>query len=129
MCGCCGWKGPSNQPNITNKDWIDRMIEINPKIPIRDMTILGTHDSATGSISPYKCCSALAITTRFSLYEQLCAGARYLDIRLGQTGPNPWDINIFHGPISGGKYCTSVSNSNNGVMEPAKFGQGVPGKF
>ena len=128
ICGCCGWKGPSNNPTIQHKDWIYQLALSNQKLALRDAVIFGTHDSATGSISPNQCCSALAITTRMSLYEQLSSGARYLDIRLGSTSKDPWDISIFHGPISGGVYCSSVKNENNSIIDPYRFNEGVPSK-
>lgn len=103
--------------------------EANPNLPLRDTVILGTHDSATSSISEFKCCSSLAITTRISLFEQLMSGARYLDIRLGKTGDKAHQVSIYHGPITGGKFCSSVTNENNGISNVANFGEGVKGKF
>ena len=101
----------------------------NPSLPLRDAVILGTHDSATSTISESRCCSSLAITTRISLFEQLMGGARYLDIRLGKTGSKAHEVSIWHGPVCGGRFCTSVSNENNAENDPTKFGNGVNRKL
>ena len=126
--GCCGWKGPNHEISLQNPDWIKHLTEANPNLKLRDAVILGSHDSATSSISEFGCCSSLAITTRLSIYEQLMAGVRSLDIRLGQNGEQAHQVFIWHGPIMGGRFCTSVKKENNKETVPAKFGEGVEGK-
>lgn len=56
----------------------------------------GSHDAATKGMMP------LAETQRHSIYEQLCAGSRYLDLRVTKKRENKKDkLVMFHSVVKG----------------------------
>lgn len=103
---CCHFiPAPHNPEFRDNSNWMKELHKTNPEIKLRDMKIPASHDSATYSISKYKCCASVAKCQRLSLYEQLCHGIRFFDIRIGCKNG---EIVILHGPISGGSFQEQV---------------------
>lgn len=84
------------------------MIEFNPDISIQNLSMMGTHDSGTDSIGKYKPGSGIARTQSLSIYDQLMAGCRYLDIRVAGNGSKPEDVYIYHGFIQSQKYSKVI---------------------
>lgn len=78
---------------MAGNDW---MAGITDRMPVADLVIPGTHDSGTytylAQLVPY----ALTQTLGSSIYDQLTAGVRALDIRLKQIGS---DLVVVHGEI------------------------------
>ncbi|PZF89986.1 1-phosphatidylinositol phosphodiesterase [Listeria ivanovii] len=79
------------QSSITTKQWMSALPD-NTKLT--SLTIPGTHDTMSykGNIS-WTLTKALAQTQKMSLFQQLEAGIRYIDIRAKE------DLQIYHGPI------------------------------
>ena len=91
------------------------------------MTLPGSHDSASCTISPFLPFSGVGRCQNLSVYDQLVRGVRYLDLRLGaDTGATPPgaldDIYICHGILKGGPFADTVS-------EVHKFIEENPGEF
>lgn len=103
-CSHCGFSPSGEKLSRFNPKWIESLSISHPDKLIRDTIIPGTHDTGSYSISEYKCCSSIAITQKLSVYQQLLAGARYLDLRLAGTGESMENVYIFHGPIKGKKF-------------------------
>lgn len=79
------------QSSITTKQWMSALPD-NTKLT--SLTIPGTHDTMSykGNIS-WTLTKSLAQTQKMSLFQQLEAGIRYIDIRAKE------DLQIYHGPI------------------------------
>lgn len=125
LCQCCtycGFNRPSSKIDSKNPTWMKELAEKNPDIKVRELILPGTHDTGTYSISKFKCCSNIAITQTQSVYEQLCSGVRYIDIRLAGNGTKRESINIFHGPMMGTKYI-------NILDQIAQFSKENPSEF
>lgn len=91
------------------------------------MTLPGSHDSASCTISPFSPFSGVGRCQNLSVYDQLVRGVRYLDLRLGaDTGATPPgaldDIYICHGMLKGGPFLDTVN-------EIHKFIDDNPGEF
>lgn len=132
-CSWCGYYGPSQHRKLEanhkeSPDWMSHLAQKFPGAKLRDCMILGTHDSGSFSASPKIPCNSVARTTRLSVYEQLKAGARYLDLRLGGDGKKPNSVRLYHGIFPLGLFCTSVTQSNNDVEDITQFHSGVEGK-
>ncbi|MET3135040.1 hypothetical protein AAKU55_005343 [Oxalobacteraceae bacterium GrIS 1.11] len=84
------------QPSTAQADWLSCIAD---HVPIGNISIAGTHDSAAinaSVLTPYAC-------QRFSISQQLNGGIRLLDVRLKVTRPS--DVYVFmtcHGNIGVG---------------------------
>jgi hypothetical protein len=80
-----------------------------PTFTLRDMVLPGSHDSGSSTISIWKPYSAAGRTQNISLYEQLMAGIRYLDIRVanGSTGDDTV-LSIWHGCLEGDNFTNAI---------------------
>ena len=89
-----------------------------PTFTLRDMVLPGSHDSGSGTISMWKPFSAAGRTQNLSLYEQLKAGIRYLDIRVanGTTGGDDV-LSIWHGCLEGDNFTNAIRGINDFVQE------------
>ena len=80
-----------------SNDWMSK-IDANKKL--RNVVLPGTHNSASSTISKWSLFSGVAVCQNLSIYQQLNAGARYLDVRVcGHKN----DIITCHGIVKGGK--------------------------
>lgn len=104
MLNCCFYERtkPNPKSRLLSK-WMEILHKVNPEIKLNQMSIPGTHDSATYSIPDRKCLSSAAKTQRLSLYEQLNHGVRFLDVRYGGKNKKGTlnDIRVMHGPFMG----------------------------
>lgn len=107
---CCHYEARKvKRKNKLHSKWMEILHKINPKIKLYKMTIPGTHDSATYSISEGKCCSSAARTQRLSIYEQLNHGVRFLDIRYGGDGSKSiHGVRVMHGPFAGNSLLENI---------------------
>lgn len=106
-------------PISLHPDWMGNLVQSRPEICLKEMVIPGTHDSGSYSIDSYKVFSAVGRSQTVSILEQLHRGARFLDIRLGESGKS---VNIFHGCLSGTKL-------ERVLEEVSLFCQDFPGEF
>jgi hypothetical protein len=102
----------------STSNWMERLIQLNDTIVLKDIIIPGSHHSASYSIPNFRLFSAIAKTQNLSIKQQLNSGIRYLDIRLAPTKdqsqiqcnddnssiPNLSNISVWHGSIQGS--CT-----------------------
>ncbi len=77
-------------PAFSSKYWMS-MLDITPVTTLADITIPGTHDSATWKGSRASQCQKL------TMRQQLEAGIRWFDLRLSVSGD---DMLVYHGPES-----------------------------
>lgn len=89
-----------------------------PSFTLRDMVLPGTHDSGSATISIWKPFSAAGRTQNLSIYEQLTAGIRYLDIRVanGTTGGDDI-LSIWHGCLEGDNFTKTIEEIHTFVTE------------
>ena len=97
--------------------WMEQLVASAPQnhtFTLRDLVLPGTHDSGSGTIGRFKIFSAAGRTQNLSLYEQLKAGIRYLDVRVanGTTGGDDI-LSIWHGCLEGG----NLDNALQGVAD------------
>lgn len=108
---CCHYEHRGvNRDSKLQARWMEVLHNVNPNIKLNHMTIPGTHDSATYSISDKKVLSSAAKTQRLSLYEQLNHGVRFLDIRYGGDGSGRIKgVKVMHGPFAGNTLIENVN--------------------
>ncbi len=70
----------------------------NRHAPLMQCTMIGSHDAASHSLKGFG--DQWAITQTNGLHDQLCAGARYLDVRI--TCNRKGEFIVHHGPVKGG---------------------------
>ena len=109
-------------------DW---MADLPGSLPLNAITLPGTHDSATQyvQLAFFSKCQAL------SIHEQLQAGFRYLDIRLGadgerlklmhgftscKTGPMPWSDDLYLEDVLTGCYAFLAAHPTETVVFAVK---------
>lgn len=68
---------------------------------LNEIAVPGSHDAGSAGMMP------LAETQRHSVYEQLCGGARYLDLRVKE---HKGEAVISHGPIKGQKLSNVLND-------------------
>ena len=120
---CCGYRPERNLKLHPLENWFERVAKNNPGLRLIDVAMVSSHDSGTYTIPKSTCCSAVSTNHHIDLYEQLKAGARYLDYRYGPGVPRyPANIHIYHGIHKGGNYCDELE----GVL---KFTQEHPNEF
>ena len=90
-------KNSSSHIGANKNDW---MCKLNANKKLRDVVLPGTHNSASSTISKWSLFSGVAICQNLSIYQQLNAGARYLDVRVCS---HKNDIMTCHGIVKGGK--------------------------
>jgi hypothetical protein len=86
--------------SFSTADWMQQLKAMDPSIKLRDLVIPGTHDSASVTISGWKPFSGVGQTQNLSVYDQLCSGARYLDIRMADNSAHN-GVSIWHGCLEG----------------------------
>lgn len=74
-----------------HKEWMSTLPL--QSLSVRDVVWPGTHDSATNKIGVPGISRPFAQTQKLSIYHQLCAGVRVLDVRVQQ------DRKVCHGPL------------------------------
>ena len=75
--------------SMQNRNWMEKFHQQIKNIRLIDQIIPGSHDSGSYSIDDSKFGSPVYITQRLRIFDQLCLGARYLDIRYGPGRQNP----------------------------------------
>lgn len=106
-------------PISLHPDWMGNLVQSRPEISLGDMVIPGTLDSGSYSIDTFKIFSAVGRNQNVSVLDQLHRGARFLDLRLAESGKN---VSIFHGCLQGTKF--------DRVVEEVKlFCDDFPGEF
>lgn len=96
-----GDKGFYAESFKVNNNWMNRNIQFMKNTKLRDMSIIGSHDSGTYAITEDTTARGMARTQNCSLKEQCGYGIRYFDLRVGGDGKDPNKLAIYHGPI----YC------------------------
>jgi hypothetical protein len=104
--------------------WMEQLVASAPPnhtFTLRDLVLPGTHDSGSGTIGRFKVFSAAGRTQNLSLYEQLKAGIRYLDVRVanGTTGGDDV-LSIWHGCLEGGNLDKSLQGVADFLQEHTK---------
>ncbi len=97
--------GSSTASNVRNMNW---MAMIPGNVKFTHLSIPGTHDAATSSLSgsAYKC-------QGYTIAEQLTKGCRAFDLRPGSTSST---LNIFHGNSNGDTKVT-LSNALTAITD------------
>lgn len=112
-------------PRCTNQSraasWMKQLYERHPNTKLRDLILVGSHDSASSTISPTSCCSAVGICQNTTVYEQLLQGVRYLDLRIAGD-KNDEEVLIFHGALQGGMFLEVLDDI-------LRFCEEFPGEF
>jgi hypothetical protein len=89
-------------------NWMERLCLTQQKatatMTLRDMVLPGSHDSASGTIGPWKPFSAAGRTQNFSVGRQLASGVRYLDVRVASATKGRDLLSIWHGCLEGGDF-------------------------
>jgi hypothetical protein len=106
-------------PISLHPDWMSNLIQSCPDIKIGEIVIPGTHDSGSYSIDAFKLYSAVGRTQNVTILEQLHRGARFLDLRVAESGK---DVHIFHGCLKGCKLERVLDDIH-------LFCQDFPGEF
>ena len=102
-CGCVPTTATTKTNNFaTTARWMQRLGDIDPTIPFRDLILIGTHNAASSSIHNFRPGSAVAQCQRLDIGAQLRAGVRMLDVRLATSRTMPSRLAIWHGAVSGG---------------------------
>lgn len=89
------------ESNGDSANWMSKV-----DVPLKQLVVPGTHDSATGTIGRFKPFSAAGRTQSLSIMEQMQAGARYLDIRVASGSSR--DLSIWHGCLEVGYFMVYV---------------------
>jgi hypothetical protein len=104
--------------------WMEQLVASAPPnhtFTLRDLVLPGTHDSGSGTIGRFKIFSAAGRTQNLSLYEQLKAGIRYLDVRVANGSTGGDDIlSIWHGCLEGGNLDKSLQGVLDFLQEHTK---------
>ena len=106
FCTWCGYRGPKNPTHIStnNAEWMKKIAQENPNIRLSKLFIVGSHDAATYSIPKWRICSSAARTQNLNIYDQLVAGVRFFDLRMGKYGLDEEDVYVYHGLVRGGRF-------------------------
>lgn len=83
-------------------NWMERLMEKDDGVKLRDLVLPGTHDSGSYSISGLKLFSAVGRTQCLDITRQLQSGARYLDLRFAGASADANQLSIWHGCLEGG---------------------------
>eukprot|EP00980_Cylindrotheca_fusiformis_P016707 scaffold5024_cov136-Cylindrotheca_fusiformis.AAC.36 len=106
-------------PISLHPDWMGNLVQSRPEICLGEMVIPGTIDSGSYSIDNLKVFSAVGRNQNVSVLDQLHRGARFLDLRLAESGKT---VNVFHGCLQGAKF--------DRIVEEVKlFCDDFPGEF
>mmetsp|Transcript_3688 Transcript_3688/g.10149 ORF Transcript_3688/g.10149 Transcript_3688/m.10149 type:complete len:516 (-) Transcript_3688:89-1636(-) len=94
------------QPSMiggTSASWMEILANVDPDKKFRDLLIVGSHNSGSYSIAPHRAFSAIARCQNLQVLDQLEAGIRLLDLRVGgKKGSRARsDISIWHGSMEG----------------------------
>lgn len=105
--GCFIPNVPIVEFGYDHANWMAELTKVHPDVPLRDLVLPGSHDSASSSISTMTLFSAVGRTQNVSVAEQLHRGARYLDLRIGgvkggTSTSTTHGVTIVHGCLSGG---------------------------
>jgi hypothetical protein len=92
-------------PAVCAADWMSELCQVNTTITLKDLVIPGSNDSASYSFEFQPFATAIQ-TQNLSILEQLEAGIRYLDIRVGPSqnlvvARSPSNISICNGFLEG----------------------------
>lgn len=103
-------------------DWMGKLVDADPTIPLRQLVMPGTHDSASYSIAGWKPFSAVGRTQNLSVSDQLKSGIRYLDLRYAGASKDNTKLSIWHGCLEGGD-LESILQEINAFLEehPKEF--------
>lgn len=103
---CCGYSRLTPFPQYSYNRITEVIYQHNPKIRLRDMKIISSHNMGTYGIPASRLCSGISKTQYLNISEQLARGVRHLDLRYA---PSPKDqsgrtFSIYHGPHHGHDY-------------------------
>ena len=86
--------------------WMEHLANLEPTLRYRDLLVVGTHNAASSTIQPSRPFSAIARCQNLSVLEQLEAGIRLLDLRVGgfKGSKRPSDIGVWHGSMQAGPF-------------------------
>lgn len=106
-------------PISLHPDWMGNLVQSRPDVSLGSMVIPGSHDAGSYSIDSFKLFSAVGRNQNVSVLDQLHRGARFLDIKLGESGKS---VNVFSGCMQGAKL--------DRIVEEIKlFCEDFPGEF
>lgn len=108
ICPCCGYR-PRVKPFQEFPDWQSSLLTLKPSLKLRDLIIVGTHDSGSFSIPGSTLLSSMSITQGLTISGQLLAGVRFFDMRIGCRGKDPSKLVVMHGPHSGSCFLDMVT--------------------
>lgn len=95
------------ESSADTSNWMGQLVaSLSPTstMTLRDMVLPGSHDSASGTIGPFKPFSAAGRTQNYSAGQQLQAGIRYLDLRVASSAKGGDILSIWHGCLEGGNF-------------------------
>jgi len=95
------------------------LVQSRPDVSLGNMVIPGSHDAGSYSIESFKIFSAAGRKQNVSVLDQLHRGARFLDIKLGDSGKS---VNVSHG-------CSQGAKLDRIVEEIKLFCEDFPGEF
>ncbi|KAL7560023.1 hypothetical protein ACA910_013514 [Epithemia clementina (nom. ined.)] len=86
--------------------WMEHLAKVAPNTKFRDLLVVGSHDSASCTISPSRPFSAVGRCQNLTVSEQLEAGIRLLDLRVGshKGSTRHSDVCVWHGSLEGGPF-------------------------
>lgn len=99
--------------------WMGCLAKIAPSTRFRDLMMAGTHNSASSTIHPSRPFSGIGRCQNLTILEQLEAGIRLLDIRVGSHGGSlaHSDVWIRHGSLSGGLFLPILNQIDSFVTD------------
>ena len=122
---CCGGFEVTNfeLSSMQNRNWMEKYYPCIKSTLLINQIIPGSHDSASSSIPDTQFFSPVFITQKLSIFDQLCLGARYIDIRYGTGGTDESsNVKVMH-QVFKGKYLEEIFNEINQFLfyNPKEF--------
>ena len=93
-------------------DWMNQLNKEIESKSINEIIIPGSHDANTYTISKINALAPFAKCQHKTIFEQLCMGVRFFDLRVGQYLPNELKL-IMNKDIEEGEIQISIDASKN----------------
>ena len=97
----------NEQQNLFLKQWMSLLNTHLKNRLLKDCCIPGSHDSNTHNLQNLKVVMAFAKCQKLTIYDQLCLGVRFLDLRYG-PGKDSTQIIDQHGIVKGGDFMINI---------------------
>ena len=122
---CCGYDPKVKLPYDAGKTahWFELIARSNGLLPLTRLVAISSHDAGTYSIPDWKCCSGISKNHNVDLYEQMKAGARHIDLRVGSSDSGKAQgVLIQHGIHTGGLFSKEVMKIRDFLIDfPNEF--------